>query len=235
MSNCYTQCPNLIRANGVCGLAMICGVDEAGRGPVMGPLVICGVSIDKDDFLRELGVRDSKKLSRTQREDLSGKIARVISGVEIVEISASEIDILREEMTLNKLEAKIFASIIKKLAPQIAYVDAADVDEKRFADDIIQEIGSPMNIVSRHKADDIYPVVSAASILAKVRRDEQVRKIEEEIGEPIGSGYPSDPNTIRFLESWLERFDEFPPHTRKSWDTSNRLLSMKAIKKLDRY
>ena len=214
---------------------MICGVDEAGRGPVMGPLVICGISIDKDDLLRKLGVKDSKKLSRTQREDLSEKIARVTSGIEIVEITASEIDILREEMTLNKLEVKVFASIIKKLAPQTAYVDAADVDEKRFADDIIQEIGSPVEIISRHKADDTYPVVSAASILAKVRRDEQVRRIEEEIGEPIGSGYTSDPNTIRFLESWLERYDKLPPHTRKSWDTSNRLLSMKAVKKLDLY
>jgi ribonuclease HII len=214
---------------------MICGVDEAGRGPVMGPLVICGISIDKDDPLRKLGVKDSKKLSRTQREDLSEKIARVTSGIEIVEITASEIDILREEMTLNKLEVKVFASIIKKLAPQTAYVDAADVDEKRFADDIIQEIGSPVDIISRHKADDTYPVVSAASILAKVRRDEQVRMIEQEIGEPIGSGYTSDPNTIRFLESWLERYDELPPHTRKSWDTSNRLLSMKAVKKLDLY
>jgi ribonuclease HII len=214
---------------------MICGVDEAGRGPVMGPLVICGISIDKDDLLRKLGVKDSKKLSRTQREDLSEKIARVTSGIEIVEITASEIDILREEMTLNKLEVKVFASIIKKLAPQTAYVDAADVDEKRFADDIIREIGSPVEIISRHKADDTYPVVSAASILAKVRRDEQVRRIEEEIGEPIGSGYTSDPNTIRFLESWLERYDKLPPHTRKSWDTSNRLLSMKAVKKLDLY
>lgn len=214
---------------------MICGVDEAGRGPVMGPLVICGISIDKDDLLRKLGVKDSKKLSRTQREDLSEKIARVTSGIEIVEITASEIDILREEMTLNKLEVKVFASIIKKLAPQTAYVDSADVDEKRFADDIIREIGSPVEIISRHKADDTYPVVSAASILAKVRRDEQVRRIEEEIGEPIGSGYTSDPNTIRFLESWLERYDKLPPHTRKSWDTSNRLLSMKAVKKLDLY
>jgi len=214
---------------------MICGVDEAGRGPVMGPLVICGISIEKDDLLRKLGVKDSKKLSRTQREDLSEKIARVTSGIEIVEITASEIDILREEMTLNKLEVKVFASIIKKLAPQTAYVDAADVDEKRFADDIIQEIGSPVEIISRHKADDTYPVVSAASILAKVRRDEQVRRIEEEIGEPIGSGYTSDPNTIRFLESWIERYDRLPPHTRKSWDTSNRLLSMKAVKKLDLY
>jgi len=157
---------------------MICGVDEAGRGPVIGPLVVCGITIGNDDLLRKLGVRDSKKLSRSKRENLSGQIEKVIGGLEIVEISASEIDILREEMTLNRLETKVFASIIKKLAPRVAYVDAVDVDEERFAEDIRKEIDSPVDIISKHGADDTYPVVSAASILAKVRRDEQVRKIE---------------------------------------------------------
>lgn len=216
-------------------LAMICGVDEAGRGPVLGPLVVCGVTIETDEILRKLGVKDSKKLSRSKREELSVKIREVISSVEIVEVSASEIDILREEMTLNQLEVKVFASIIKKLGPDTSYVDAADVDENRFADEIRNEIGAPLDIVSKHKADDTYPVVSAASILAKVRRDEEVRRIEEEIGEPIGSGYASDPATIRFIESWLARYDKLPPHTRKSWDTSARLVNLKAIKKLDRY
>jgi len=215
---------------------MICGVDEAGRGPVMGPLVVCGVSIEGDEVLRKLGVKDSKKLSRSKREELSGKIQNVISRVEIIEVAASEIDILREEMTLNQLEVKVFASIIKSLDPEIAYVDAADVDEQRFAKDIRDEMGvHAINIVSEHKADDTYPVVSAASILAKVRRDAEVRRIEGEIGEPIGSGYASDPVTIRFIESWLARHDTLPPHTRKSWDTSSRLVNLKAIKKLDRY
>lgn len=214
---------------------MICGVDEAGRGPVIGPLVVCGVSIEGDEVLRKLGVKDSKKLSRSKREELSEKIQNVIGDVKIIEVSASEIDILREEITLNQLEVKVFASIIKSLGPDIAYVDAADVDEERFARDIIDEIGSPVNIISRHKADDTYPVVSAASILAKVRRDAEVQKIEDEIGEPIGSGYASDPNTIRFMESWLMRYDKLPPHTRKSWDTSSRLMNLKAIKKLDLY
>jgi len=201
----------------------------------MGPLVICGVSIEGDELLRTLGVKDSKKLSRSKREELDGKIRNVVSAVEIVEVSASEIDLLREEMTLNQLETKLFASIIKKLNPDVAYVDAADVNEERFARDICDEIGAPMNIVSKHKADDTYPVVSAASILAKVRRDSVIMKIEEDIGEPIGSGYASDPNTIRFMESWLARHESLPPHTRKSWDTSSRLVNMRAIKKLDQY
>lgn len=203
---------------------------------MIGPLVVCGISIDKDDPLRRLGVKDSKKLTRAKREDLSGKIQKVISGMEIVEIAASEIDILREEMTLNQLEAKVFASIIRKLNPQTAYVDAADVDEERFAKDILQELeGTHPNLISKHKADDTYPVVSAASIMAKVRRDSQIRNIQMEIGEPIGSGYTSDPITVRFIESWLSRYDELPPHTRKSWDTSLRLVTLRSIKKLDQY
>jgi len=214
---------------------MICGVDEAGRGPVIGPLVICGISINKDDLLRQLGVRDSKKLSRNQRESLSEKIEKVAEEIQIVEIAAEEIDAIREEMTLNQLEVKVFASVINRLKPSIAYVDSADVNEERFGKDILQEIELPVDVISRHRADETYPVVSAASILAKIRRDQVVRRIGQEIGEPIGSGYPSDPITIRFLESWIERYDRLPPHTRKSWDTCSRLLRMKSLRRIDEF
>jgi len=214
---------------------MICGVDEAGRGPVIGPLVICGISVNKDDLLRQLGVRDSKKLSRNQRESLSEKIEKVAEEIQIVEIAAEEIDAIREEMTLNQLEVKVFASVINRLKPSIAYVDSADVNEERFGKDILQEIELPVDVISRHRADETYPVVSAASILAKIRRDQVVRRIGQEIGEPIGSGYPSDPITIRFLESWIERYDRLPPHTRKSWDTCSRLLRMKSLRRIDEF
>jgi len=214
---------------------MICGVDEAGRGPVIGPLVICGIRVDKDDLLRQLGVRDSKKLSRNQRESLSEKIEKVAEEIQIVEIAAEEIDAIREEMTLNQLEVKVFASVINRLKPSIAYVDSADVNEERFGKDILQEIELPVDVISRHRADETYPVVSAASILAKIRRDQVVRSIGQEIGEPIGSGYPSDPITIRFLESWIERYDRLPPHTRKSWDTCSRLLRMKSLRRIDEF
>lgn len=214
---------------------MICGVDEAGRGPVIGPLVICGISVNKDDLLRQLGVRDSKKLSRNQRESLSEKIEKVAEEIQIVEIAAEEIDAIREEMTLNQLEVKVFASVINRLKPSIAYVDSADVNEERFGKDILQEIELSVDVISRHRADETYPVVSAASILAKIRRDQVVRRIGQEIGELIGSGYPSDPITIRFLESWIERYDRLPPHTRKSWDTCSRLLRMKSLRRIDEF
>ena len=214
---------------------MICGIDEAGRGPVIGPLVICGLAVEKDDLLRQLGVRDSKKLTKARREELCPKIEKIASGIEMIEISAGEIDALRQEMTMNQLEAKIFASIIQKLAPSIAYVDAVDVDAERFGQDILQELDFRVNLISQHKADDTYPVVSAASILAKVRRDTRVVEIEQEIGEPIGSGYASDPTTVNFIESWLKRNNELPPCVRKSWDTTSRLMRLKSIKRIDQF
>jgi len=226
---------NIITIEDAITSGMICGIDEAGRGPVIGPLVICGLTVERDDILRQLGVRDSKKLTRAKREHLSQKIEKVASGIEIVEISAREIDALRQEMTLNQLEVKVFASIIQKLAPAVAYVDAADVDAERFGQDILQELDFKVNVISQHRADEKYPVVSAASIIAKVRRDMRIAEIEQAIGEPIGSGYASDPITVGFIKSWLSRNDELPPCVRRSWDTTSRLMSLKSIKRIDKF
>jgi ribonuclease HII len=148
-------------------------------------------------------------------------------------VPAADLDQLMGLMTINHVEAKIFASVIEKLRPESAYVDSGDTNESTFKSMIEKELSFGTEIICRHKADEMYPVVSAASILAKVRRDEEVRLIKEEIGEEIGSGYPSDRVTIAFLESWIKRYGELPPHTRKAWKTSKRLLSMAKIKKLD--
>ena len=210
---------------------MICGIDEAGRGPVIGPLVVAGVKVDDESKLTELGVRDSKKLSPRQREFLSQEI-RKIAECDVRVVPAEDLDQLMELMTINRAEAKIFASVIEKLRPEVAYVDSADANEDTFKSQILKELDFDVEVVSKHKADEMYPVVSAASCVAKVRRDADVRKIEEEIGERIGSGYPSDKKTIRFLERWIEKHGDLPPHTRKAWKTSKRLLSLSKTKKL---
>lgn len=213
---------------------MICGVDEAGRGPVLGPLVVAGVCVKDDKALRRLKVRDSKKLTPRKREELEPKI-RKVARVELVEIPAEQIDGLRENMSLNKLEARVFASIIDSLCPEIAYVDAADVDEESFARMVKRSLVHEVALVSEHKADDTYPVVSAASIVAKVKRDARIKEIEAEIGEPIGTGYCSDPQTVEFLERWTKARDSFPPHTRKSWLTSQNIMMMNHMRKLDEF
>ncbi len=194
--------------------------------------MICGVATESDVPLREMNVRDSKKLSPERREALCPEIQKVCRW-EVVVISASEIDTMRQQMTLNDLEARVFATVIEKLHPEVAYVDCADVDEHEFKKAILRSLPFELDVVSKHGADDLFPVVSAASIIAKVHRDGAIRKIEEEIGQKIGSGYSHDAETISFLEKWVREKGTLPPHTRASWDTAKRLLNAAATHKID--
>ena len=216
---------------------MISGADEAGRGPVLGPLVVAGVTFKDDSKLIEYNVRDSKKITPKRREMLAKMIKKIAVNYEILVIPAKDIDDMRKVMTLNEIEVNGLTKVIKKLKPEVCYVDAADVNEKRFAQDILNGLSFKPDIISRHKADDIYPVVGAASILAKTRRDEEVRDIELELRKklnlPLGSGYPADPVTKRFLSIWVERFGKLPPYTRHSWKTAQKLIEEKVTKKLD--
>jgi ribonuclease HII len=211
---------------------VIVGVDEAGRGPVIGPLVVAGVGVESDVPLRQLNVRDSKKLSPERREALAPEIEK-LSKYEVIVIPAERIDVMRAEMSLNDFEAKLFAEVIEKLHPETAYVDAADVDEIEFKRCVRRELRFDVEIVSQHNADELFPVVSAASILAKVCRDREMRAIEHEIGMLVGSGYASDADTIGFLEQWIREKGSLPPHTRASWDTARRLLAGAKSRKLD--
>lgn len=218
---------------------MICGVDEAGRGPVVGPLVIAGVTFENDLELIENNVRDSKKITPKRREILSKRIKEFAVNYEISLISASDIDHMRKVMTLNEIEVNAFSKIIEKLKPDICYVDAADVNDERFGKNILSRLSFKPEIISKHKADDIYPVVGAASILAKTRRDEEVQMIAQELEKkldmPLGSGYPADPVTQKFLRKWVKTFGKLPPHTRHSWKTAQNLLKESKIKKLDEF
>lgn len=213
---------------------MICGVDEAGRGPVLGPLIICGIAVESDKALRRLKVRDSKKLTPTKREELAPKIMK-LARVELVEVSADEIDSIRKRMTLNELEAKVFAAIVEKLSPEVAYLDAADVDEDNFGKAVSRSMKCSAQIISKHKADDTFPVVSAASIVAKVNRDRRVREIEREVGRPIGSGYQTDDITMAFLKDWIRENGSCPPHTRRSWEPAQNLMRLKDVRRLDQF
>jgi len=216
---------------------MICGIDEAGRGPVIGPLVIAGVLFRDDKKLLNLKVKDSKKVVPKKRIDLAKKIIEIASNYEILVIPSKDIDDMRKVMTLNEIEVNAYSKIIKKLKPEICYVDSVDVNEKRFSLDILSNLNFKTIIISKHKADVIYPIVSAASILAKTRRDEEITKIaqklEKKINLKLGSGYPADPITQKFLKTWINTYDKLPPYTRKSWKTINNLLKYKNNKKLD--
>jgi len=211
------------------------GVDEAGRGPVLGPLVVVGVRTRDDGPLREIGVRDSKKCTPELRERLGPQIRRFCEHVVVRTIPPERIDSARERMTLNELEAEVFAEVIRGLLTSKfpagrtpgsirVYVDAADANASAFKERVIQHLGVRVDLVSEHRADDTYPVVSAASILAKLIRDEEMARISREVGENVGSGYPSDPVTINYIEKAIRENGVLPPHTRKSWETVQRFL-----------
>jgi ribonuclease HII len=114
-------------------------------------------------------------------------------------------------------------------------VDSADVSEETFKQDIENELDFEVEIISKHGADELYPVVSAASIIAKTTRDGEIRKIAEEIGQDIGSGYPSDQKTMGFLKAWVDEHGNAPPHTRLSWKTTQRVLNEAKTKKIEDY
>jgi ribonuclease HII len=216
---------------------MICGTDEAGRGPCFGPLVVAGILVETDAELIRIGVCDSKQLTPKKREQIAPVIKKIASNYEIIVLPATDIDDLRKTMTLNELEVFVYSKIIEKLRPDVCFVDAVDVKEERFGRDILARLSYKPRMISEHKADEKYPIVGAASILAKVTRDEHVRKIAQELEPklnlPLGSGYPSDPVTKKFLEKWVEQFDSLPPHVRQSWETCQKLIKNKNTKRLD--
>jgi len=218
---------------------MICGCDEAGRGPVFGPLVIAGVLFEGDSELIKHNIRDSKKLSPKRREYLAEIIKKTAIKYEILTISAYDIDDMRKVMTLNEIEVNGFSKVIDKLRPDVCYVDAADVNEKRFGKNILSRLSLKPKMISKHKADDIYPIVGAASIIAKTIRDELVRQIAKELEKklnlPLGSGYPADPITKKFLKTWVETYGELPPHVRHSWKTAQKLMKASKMKTLDNF
>ena len=208
---------------------MILGIDEAGRGPVMGPLVICGILIEDEDEkkLKAINVKDSKLLTPDQREAMFERIVEIAKYKLVLVIEPNEIDDAvnrKNNLNLNWLEAVKTAQIVndicdfdKKLTPDKIIVDCPSTNVLAYASYLSKRIhNKKIRIVAEHKADLKYPVVSAASIIAKVTRDREIEKLKQEIGMDFGSGYPSDPYTKEFLK---KNYNRFPNLFRKSWST----------------
>jgi ribonuclease HII len=205
---------------------VICGVDEAGKGSVLGPMVVAAVGVPSENTLDDLGLKDSKVLSRKERERLYPLIRKQCR-VTVVRIDAQKIDTIRTEMTMNACVARAHAEVISRLSPTVAYVDACDVNASRYAEMVKSKLVKECRMVSEHHADEKYPVVSAASIIAKVTRDRLIATLAKKYGE-IGSGYPADPVTIRYLTAYIDEHHHPPPIARKSWKTVSAILTKKA-------
>ncbi|NYB51036.1 MAG: ribonuclease HII [Methanobacteriaceae archaeon] len=197
------------------------GIDEAGRGSVLGPLVVSGVALEEDrvKFLERLCLKDSKKISPKRRIALYRKINR-IAECQTVHIKAQDIDMLRSrDINLNEIEKIAINQIINRLNPTTCYIDSMDVKPERLTSEL-ETLHPEIKVLAEHKADDTYPIVSAASIIAKVERDRAIQDIKKEY-ENIGSGYPSDPQTIEFLKTIPS--GELPDFIRRSWATVERI------------
>ncbi len=207
----------------------ICGIDEAGRGAVLGSMFIGGVLVREEDMddLAALGLKDSKDLSDRQREDFVPQIEEVAAATTVTEVTATQIDEMREIMSLNVIELKAFAQIIAEFEPEKAIIDLPEPDGERFGNKIRAELpeGQDLDIVAEHKADENYPIVSAASILAKSAREHHTADLKETYGVDFRTGYPHDADTIDFLKDYLAEHGELPPETRMSWSTAQRIIA----------
>ncbi len=187
----------------------------------MGPMVMALVGVKDEGVLRELGVRDSKKLSPRKREELYDEIRKVADVVLVRRVEPFVIDTFVTENGLNRLETIVAAELITRSGAKKVYIDVPDTDPARFLERI-KGLVSGVEIVAEHGADDRYPVVSDASIVAKVERDRVIRRMEEVYGR-IGTGYPHDGETLAFVERWMRRFGRTPSFVRSSWITSRRM------------
>jgi len=247
------------------------GVDEAGKGPVLGSMFAAAVVTDPADLPDDVG--DSKDIAPQRREELAAEIREIAASVGVAEVSVERID--DEETDMNSLTVAAHAEALTAAlgdlddpprAPGSAestadpdadadslsgYVDAGDTNavrfERRVADGVADRLstegssiegdtvegdtiegelgaGVAVDVRGEHGADETYPVVGAASIVAKVERDAHVDRLAAEYGE-VGSGYPGDPATREFLEAYVAEHEALPPCARATWKTSRDALA----------
>jgi ribonuclease HII len=218
---------------------LVCGIDEAGRGPLIASLVMAGVLIKDKDIskLKKLGVKDSKLLTKEKREELFDKIKKVVVDYKIENVSPEEIDhnLNDPNLNLNWLEANTSAKIVNSLKPSKVIADCPSVNvaayHNYFVNKLDLELRDNSEIIVEHKADVNYVVVGAASILAKVTRDREVEELKKKFGVDFGSGYLSDEKTQIFLR---ENFDkkEFGFMFRKTWKPYKDLVLKKGQRSL---
>jgi ribonuclease HII len=218
------------------GSDLILGLDEAGRGSVIGPLIVGGFVARRSVLpeLSRLGVRDSKLLSPARRVELYGALSALGSCYSVA-LSPRLIDRHVRHHGLNELEARAFADLLQETAPNEAFVDACDVDEGRFGRTVRRLSGTTVKVHSQHEADRFVPVVSAASIVAKVRRDQAVARIQRTVGMDFGSGYPSDERTVAFVERCLRGTPGSPVWLRESWATTKRIRQQAPARPLESF
>ena len=213
---------------------LICGIDEARRGPVLGPMVMCGAMIEEKDLpkLIALKPKDSKLLTKEEREELYPKLLSVLKYYKVIIMQPKEIDKAvhgHDGLNLNKLEAHKQAEILNEFNPEKAIIDCPSNNIKSYRHQLLKLLkNKKMDLILEHNAER-YPSVAAASIIAKVTGDKEIELLKKEIGIDFGSGYMSDPKTVKFLKN---NFEKYPEMFRKSWFPYQDLVNKKFQKNL---
>ncbi|MEM5815407.1 MAG: ribonuclease HII [Candidatus Aenigmatarchaeota archaeon] len=200
----------------------IAGIDEAGRGAVIGPMVIAGVSVEarKQKKLKEIGVKDSKKLTPQKREKLYKEIEHLAQNIVVIKIPACIItNYQSKKINLDQIEAMKMANIVKMINADKTYIDSIEQNSTRFENMIREYLDKEYNLVVENYLDEKIPVVSAASIIAKVERDREIEEIKKEVKFDFGVGYSHDEKTIKFIERILLNEDVPPRYLRLKWET----------------
>jgi len=216
-------------------MVYVLGIDEAGRGPLLGPLVIAGVIIRESeaDKLGDLGVKDSKMLTPLQRERIAKNLRSFVK-YKVIKISPKEIDdaVEGDNTNLNWLEADNTIKIINELNPNKAYIDCPSTNVLAYKNYLKNKIEKDVELYVGHKMDSENIVCAAASVIAKVERDSEIEKIKKKTGYDFNSGYPSDHITQEFLK---KHYKDFPDIFRKSWSSYKKLIGEKTQKKLGNF
>lgn len=207
------------------------GIDDAGRGPVLGPMILAGVLINQQEeqTIKDWGAKDSKLLFPTKRKKISNQIKKQFE--HHIEISTpKEID---DHKNLNLLEAEKAAKIINRLTKNLnekvqVIIDCPSVNIQSWTNDVQHLIDKPenINLKCEHKADLHHPIVSAASIIAKERREDEIYKLKLRFKTDFGSGYPADPKTKEFITKNFNN-PKYKPLIRFSWNTVKKLIKAK--------
>jgi len=218
---------------------IIIGIDEAGRGPVMGPLVMAALAFKDEDIqkLEWLGVKDSKLLSALVREELFERIHELVADfrIEVIEPDAIDLSLSEVETNLNWLEADTSIRLISEMSPDRIILDCPSVNIPAYKEYVQSKLPERMKIaelIVEHKADVNHLPVAAASVVAKVIRDRYIDRLKVDMGIDFGSGYMSDPKTKKFLE---ENYEKFPHLFRKKWKSFTNLVQAKKQKKLGEF
>ena len=219
---------------------IIIGTDEAGRGPVLGPLIMAALAFKESDIkkLEWLGVKDSKMLSAEVRENLFERIREIVHDfrIEVIEPDAIDLSLEDASTNLNWLEADTTARLVGEMDADKIIIDCPSPNIKAYRTYLLKKLPNAVvkkaEIIAEHKADVNYIVVAAASVIAKVLRDRAIENTKREIGIDFGSGYMSDPKTKDFLEKY---HDKYPELFRKKWQSYKKVEEQKKQKTLGEY